>query len=80
MWADAQRDGHPAEYRWRPLLNTTKYGWCPLLECRAVTLPIQENERYGCTWQNSVRGQELPKCTYSVTAQETAKDRAQFGW
>jgi len=19
MWADAQRDGHPAEYRWRPV-------------------------------------------------------------
>jgi len=19
MWADAQRDGHPAKYRWRPL-------------------------------------------------------------
>jgi len=19
MWANAQRDGHPAEYRWRPL-------------------------------------------------------------
>jgi len=22
MWADAQRDGRPAEYRWRPLFNT----------------------------------------------------------
>jgi len=21
MWADAQRDGCPAEYRWRPLFN-----------------------------------------------------------
>ena len=21
MWANAQRDGRPAEYRWRPLLN-----------------------------------------------------------
>ena len=21
MWADAQRDGRPAEYRWRPLFN-----------------------------------------------------------
>jgi len=21
MWADAQRDGHPAEYRWCPLFN-----------------------------------------------------------
>jgi len=21
MWASAQRDGRPAEYRWRPLFN-----------------------------------------------------------
>jgi len=35
MWADAQRDGRPAEYRWRPLFNAT-------LECRAVTLPRRE--------------------------------------
>jgi len=21
MWANAQRDGRPAEYRWRPLFN-----------------------------------------------------------
>jgi len=21
MWANAQRDGRPAKYRWRPLLN-----------------------------------------------------------
>ena len=23
MWANAQRDGHPAEYGWRPLFNAT---------------------------------------------------------
>ena len=23
MWANAQRDGRPAEYRWSPLLNAT---------------------------------------------------------
>ena len=38
MWANAQRDGRPVEYRWRPLFNAAKSGWCPLLECRAVTL------------------------------------------
>ena len=38
MWANAQRDGRPAEYRWRPLFNATKFGWRPLLECRAVML------------------------------------------
>ena len=26
MWADAQRDGRPAEYRWRPLLNVATIG------------------------------------------------------
>ena len=24
MWANAQRDGRPAEYRWRPLFNAAK--------------------------------------------------------
>jgi len=27
MWADAQRDGRPAEYRWHPLLNAAKFGY-----------------------------------------------------
>ena len=26
MWANAQRDGRPAEHRWRPLFNAAKYG------------------------------------------------------
>jgi len=26
MWANAQRDGHPAEYRWQPLFNAAKFG------------------------------------------------------
>jgi len=26
MWANAQRDGRPAEYRWRPLFNAAKFG------------------------------------------------------
>jgi len=26
MRANAQRDGRPAEYRWRPLLNAAKFG------------------------------------------------------
>jgi len=24
MWANAQRDGHPAEHMWRPLFNSAK--------------------------------------------------------
>jgi len=42
MWASAQRDGHPAEYRWHPLFNAAKFGWGPLLECRAVTMSRSE--------------------------------------
>ena len=26
MWANSQRDGCPAEYRWRPLFNAAKFG------------------------------------------------------
>jgi len=26
IWANAQRDGCPAEYRWRPLFNAAKFG------------------------------------------------------
>jgi len=42
MWANAQHDSRPAEYRWRPLFNAAKFGWRPLLECRAVTPPKRE--------------------------------------
>ena len=26
VWANAQRDGRPAEYTWRPLFNAAKFG------------------------------------------------------
>jgi len=26
MWANAQRDGRPAEHMWRPLFNAAKFG------------------------------------------------------
>jgi len=26
MWANAQRDVRPAEYRWRPLFNAANFG------------------------------------------------------
>ena len=32
----------PAAHRWRPLFNAVKFGWRPLLQCRAVTLPRRE--------------------------------------
>jgi len=52
MWADAQRDGRTAEYRWRPLFNAAKFGWRPLPECRAVTLMPRRESRWnllGCS-------------------------------
>ena len=42
MWANAQRDGRPAEYRWRPLFNAAVWLTPTILECRAVTLPRRE--------------------------------------
>jgi len=42
MWANVQRDARPAEHRWRPLFNATKFGWRPLLDCRAVMLPRRD--------------------------------------
>jgi len=34
MWANAQRDGRPVEYRWRPLFNAAKFGSrCTWLHC-----------------------------------------------
>jgi len=37
MWANAQRDGRPAEHRWRPLFNAAKFGWRSLLYCCACS-------------------------------------------
>jgi len=42
VWANAQRDGRPAECKLRPLFNAAKLGGRPILECRAVTLPRRE--------------------------------------
>jgi len=32
MWANVQRDGRPAEHRWRPLFNAAKFGGRQLLD------------------------------------------------
>ena len=86
MWANAQPDGRPAEYRWCPVLNAAVW-LAPTLDCRAVTLPIGERKTWRtqsefCTWQNSLSGQEPPKMyinVYSVPSQETTKHCANFG-
>jgi len=71
MWANAQRHGRPAEYRRCPVPNAAKLGWRPLLDCRAVTLPIGESKTWMtqselCTWQNSVTEQQRQKCIISI--------------
>jgi len=38
MWANAKRDGRPAEYWWRPLFNAAVW-LTPTTRCRAATLP-----------------------------------------
>jgi len=68
MWANAQRDGRPAKYRWRPPFNATKFGWRPLLECHAVMLPRCETRWnwQGCPklphWSQPLVGRSLPYC------------------
>jgi len=42
MWANAQRDGHPAEYRWRRIFTAAKFGWPPVSDVAAVTKPKRE--------------------------------------
>jgi len=34
----------------QPMLNATKFDSCPLIECRAVTLPVRKRKRakLGC--------------------------------
>jgi len=46
---------------------------------------IYKNARLGCKvnfarGKNSVTDKSPQKCMYSVPAEETAKDRAKFGW
>jgi len=68
MWANAQRDGRPAEYRWRPLLNAAKFGWRPLLEYHAITLPRRDTRwnLLGCPKlpdrSQALMGQSLTYC------------------
>jgi len=69
MWANVQRDGRPAKYRWRPLLKLRS---APQILADAPTrVPCNNAVNIGqrntwthseyCTWQNSVTGQVPPK-------------------
>ena len=62
MWANAQRDGRPAESKWRHVLNAAKFGSRSLLECQ------QESARLGGRKLNfaprkiPLRGNSHQKC------------------
>jgi len=68
MWANAQCNGDHAEYRCRPLFNAAKYGWRPVLECRAVMLPRRETRWnvLGCpklaNRSQPLKGRSSPYC------------------
>jgi len=83
MWADAQCDGRPAEYWWRPLLIAavwlTPTARAPCSNAANIGERKTGTQSEFSAWQNSVKGQQPRKCIYSVPAQETAKHRAKFG-
>jgi len=81
MWADAQRDGRPAEYRWRPVRKFHNSIHCTTpqsLADAAAGVPCNNAANIGeakastqsefCTWQNSVRGQEPLKMYIQCTS------------
>jgi len=50
MWANAQRDGRPAEHRWCRLFNAANFGWRSLLDCRVITLQCQVEKAVEISW------------------------------
>jgi len=46
MWVNAQPDGRPAEHRWHPLFNTTKFVGCPKLPNRSQPLVGRSSPYY----------------------------------
>jgi len=93
MWADAQRDGCPAEYGGAlcessviPFLVPRRKFWLttaarvPCSNAANVELRKTWTHSEFCMWRNSVRGLQPRKFIYSVPAKETAKHRAKFGW
>jgi len=67
------------------LYHAAKFGRRRLLECRAVTLPIQENARLRrklnfAPYKIPSGGKSSQMCIYSVPQDEAAKHSAKFGW
>jgi len=78
MWADAQRDGRSAKYRWRPLLNATVW-LTPTarVPCSNARLGRKVNFAPG---KIPLAGKSPRKYSlYSVPLQEMAEHRAKLG-
>ena len=58
MWAKAQRDGRPAEYRWRPLFNAAVW--------------LTRTSRVSCSnaakMRNPLKFAEVPQANETVSA------------
>ena len=71
MWADAQRDGRPVEYRWRPLLDAavwlTPTARVPCNNAANIAERKIWRQSEFCTWQNCVRGQDPQKWRYTLS-------------
>jgi len=84
MWANAQHDGRPAEYRWRPLLNAavwlTPTTRVPCSNAANIGERKTWTQSEFCTWQNSIMGQEPQKNVYIVYQPRRWPNIMQFGW
>jgi len=49
MWANAQRDGRPAKYRWRPVLNAANRRKCIYIYIYSLPAQVRAKqcERFG---------------------------------
>jgi len=63
MWANAQRDGRPAEYRWRPLFNAAKFG------CRHYRVPCSNAAKK----RNPLKCAGVPQTRQQISAASEPK-------
>ena len=48
MWANAQRDGRPAEYRWRPSVQRRKVWLTPTTSIDAIVAVAKQKQTKWC--------------------------------
>jgi len=58
MWANAQRDGRPAEYRWRPLFNAAVW----------LTLTTRVPCSNGAKTRNPLKFAGMPQANETISA------------